>query len=403
MSDPVTTTRTFLLRDAQGRNVDVVAQFGRHFSITSQHGAAHDEILAAAPADIRADIETLIAVHLCDHIGTPMHAIANAAYHLRQSNFDAACRSLGNVIQVEDLYRVFGEASRKAADPKLIEDYLKKPAAAAEKLMRSKRNIKDGVTLFPMPKQLRELTESIASMLGRRKIEDRELEDVAAGKFDTNTRERISESLKTKVFDEEVTAFAETSCRRIWKARAEAATVALGKPDYLVEGRPPIVDDPTTFKGFIAKWGLEMVVGPARMGNSGPESRRWTVEIRGREGRTGDPATEKVLMIDWGQGNPSTPDLERIIESLQTEFCSVINYDRDEWLVEFGFNGDMKELRHGESVYDLALEEQIPRFKEITGGDECFRDLLTSVGNDPPMDHEDYDAITGRNGPSPAR
>lgn len=402
MRDLVTKTRTFLLRDARGRNVDAVAQLGRYFSITSQNGAAHDEILAAAPADVRADIEGLVAVHLCDADGTPMHAIANAAYHLRQSDFDAARRSLGNAIPVEDLYRVFGEASRKATNPKLVEDYLKKPADAAAKLVRHKRNLREGVTVFAMPKQVRELTESIASMLGRRKIEDREIEDIAAGKFDSKTRERVAESLRTKVFDEEVAAFAEAACRHVWKARAEAAGAALDKPDYLTDGRPPIVEDPTTFKGFIAKWGLEMTVGHPRRGTGGPESRRWSLQIRGRDGRTGNPVTERVLDIDWGQGNPSTPDLEHVLEALQSEFCSVINYDRDEWLVEFGFNRDMKAMRRGEEAYDLTLHEQIPRFKEITGGEECFRDLMTSVGDNPPMDREDYDAVAGVAGPTPS-
>jgi hypothetical protein len=401
MSEPVAKTRTFLLRDARGRNVDAVAQQGRHFSITSQHGAAHDEILAAAPADVRADIEALIAVHLCSGLGTPMHAIANSSHHLREGKFDEAARSLGNAVSVEDLYPVFGEASRRAADPDLVKQYLRKPTEEAKRLRQISRNLKDGVTSFALPKQERELMESIASLLGRRKIERHEIEDIAAGKFDDKTRSHVADALKVKVFNDAITDFVEAKCRGVWRERADAARAALNKPDYRAEGRPAIVDDPTTFEGFIAKWGLEMSLGRARRGDGGPDSRRWTVSISGREGRTENPVSQKVLEIDFGRGNPSEPTLETLMQCLQSEFCSVMNYDRDDWLVEFGFNGDMKTLRKGEAAYDLMRHEQIPRFKEITGGEECFRELMTSVGDNPPMDIEDYDAVTGK-GVSPA-
>jgi hypothetical protein len=387
MSDRVINSRKFLLRDARGRNVDVVAQLGGYFSITSQHGAAHDEILASAPDDVRADIQALIAVHLCDPTGTPMHGIANASYHLREGKIDAAVASLGSVVSPEDLYPVLGEATRMAADPQLVADYLEKPKAKAIKLMSLMERIKRQETSLTHTKERTELTESIASLLGKRKVDEKEIPAIAAGRFDEPTRARVAASLKTE--------FVATRCRAAWDARAAAAKAALDKPHYRVTGRPPITEDPTTFEGFIAKWGLEMEVGPPHRGDMTPDSRRWTLMIRGREGR-GDPNSKNVMWVDFTRGNPAPPDLPMVLESLQSEFCSVMTYERDDWLMEFGFNADMKTLRKGEAAYARLLDEYIPAFKATTGGDESLRELLTSVGDNPPIDAEDYDSVAAK-------
>lgn len=395
MPDRVINSRKFLLRDARGRNVDVVAQLGGYFSITSQHGAAHDEILAAAPDDIREDIQALIAVHLCDPSGTPMHGIANAAYHLSEGKIDAAVASLGSVVRPEELYPVLGEATRKAADPRLVDAYLETPKAKAVKLMNLIERVKLRETSLSYSKERAELTESIASLVGKRKVDEPEIAAIAAGRFDQATRTRVASSLKNKVFEEAVTEFVAARCRAAWDARAAAAKSALDKPHYRVAGRPPIVEDPTTFEGFIAKWGLELEIGPARRGDLGPQSVRWKLMIHGRDWRNA-PDSDKVLWVDFTRGNPTPPDLPMVLEALQNDFCSVMTYERDDWLMEFGFNADMKTLRKGEVAYDQVLEAQIPAFKAIAGGDEGLRELLTSVGDNPPIDVEDYDAVAAK-------
>jgi hypothetical protein len=396
MPEPAIKSRKFLLRDARGRNVDVTAQLGRHFSITSQYGAAHEAILAAVPTDVRTDIEALIAVHLCDANGTPMHGIANASYHLREGKIDDAVRALGSVVAREDLYAVLGEATHMAADPGLVRDYLEKPKAKAQRLLAIWRDVKDGARTFVSKKEQGELLDSIASLIGRRKLEESEIAAIAIGSFDRATIERVTESLRTKVFNERIASFAATRCQPAWEARAAAAKAALDKPDYRVEGRPPIAEDPTTFEGFIAKWGLAMEVGPSRPGDTGPSSRRWTLTIRGRKDEADAAATGRVLYVDFGRGNPADPDLPMVLECLQSDFCSVLTYERDDWLTEFGFNGDIKALRKGEAAYDRVLEEQIPAFKNITGGDEALRELLTKVGDNPPLDSEDYETVMAK-------
>lgn len=395
MSDHVINSRKFLFRDARGRNVDVVAQLGGYFSVTSQHGAAHDEILASAPDDVRVDIQALIAVHLCDPTGTPMHGVANASYHLREGRIDDAIASLGSVVRPEDLYPVLGEATRKSADTQLIDAYLEKPKAKAIKLMNLLERIKQQETLLTYTKERAELTDSIASLLGRRKVDEKEIPAIAAGRFDEATRARVAASLKTKIFDEAMAEFVAARCRAAWDARAEIAKAALDKPNYRSAGRPPITEDPTTFEGFIAKWGLEMEIGPSRPGDTGPQSKRWTLMIRGREGRT-DPNSKNVMWVDFSRGNPAPPDLPMVLECLQNDFCSVMTYERDDWLTEFGYNADMKTVRKGEAAYDRTLEEHIPAFKATTGGDESLRELLTSVGDNPPIDAEDYDAVAAK-------
>ncbi len=399
MSDDPTKSRKFLLRDERGKNVDVEAHVGRHFSITCQNGAAHEMILAAATPEVRADIEALVAVHLCDADGTPMHAIENASYYLRDSKFDQAAAALHSPAPVEELYVVFGEATRTAADPRLVEEYLKAPIAAAARYVRLMEQKRSGERMFVGQKESKELVDAVAAAVGRRKLDDAEIAQVAMGQIDEPTRGRIVAAIRNRVFRDAVAAYVEKGCRAVWKERAEAARAALARPDYRAEGRPPIDRDPTTFRGFAAKWGLTLDPGPAsrmtsaeaKAQNWPDTARKWTLTIHGRDGKT--------MRLPFSRGNPETPDLDTVLECLQSEYCSVLSYDRDEWLAEF-FNGDVATIRRGESAYDDSRDVQIPAFMEVAGED-ALRELLTSVGDNPPMDAEDFAALMARRAPAP--
>ena len=52
-------------------------------------GCLHDEILSTWPA-----LAPLVALHLSDDDGVPMHAEANGRYHVEQGDYDAAARTL---------------------------------------------------------------------------------------------------------------------------------------------------------------------------------------------------------------------------------------------------------------------------------------------------------------------
>lgn len=70
-------------------------------------GQVHDEVLRNFP-----DLADLVALHLADIDGVPMHAVANGEYFYRQGNVDAAARTLR--VAVEDLPADLSPADFKA-------------------------------------------------------------------------------------------------------------------------------------------------------------------------------------------------------------------------------------------------------------------------------------------------
>lgn len=87
-----------------GSRLDIEAGFtgGKdgHFSVTASRyypmdrtpsacGCLHEDVLAAEPR-----LAPVVAVHLCDAQGAPMHARANAEYHLREKDWDRLAKHL---------------------------------------------------------------------------------------------------------------------------------------------------------------------------------------------------------------------------------------------------------------------------------------------------------------------
>lgn len=95
MKEDVKVEKQFKGRLPEGGVVIAVAKlvnygnFKPHFSVTTDGGAAHDLILRAIP-----ELEPIVALHLSDEDGWPMHAVANAAYHAKQEDPKSLARHL---------------------------------------------------------------------------------------------------------------------------------------------------------------------------------------------------------------------------------------------------------------------------------------------------------------------
>jgi len=60
-----------------------------YFSVTTSHGVASEEILKEIP-----DLAPVLKMHLANEDGEPMHAAANALYHVRNKDVEALSRHL---------------------------------------------------------------------------------------------------------------------------------------------------------------------------------------------------------------------------------------------------------------------------------------------------------------------
>lgn len=420
MEDKILLKREFLLRDAEGRNVDVVAKLrslggqAPGFSITCQNGSAHDLILASAPNDVRADIEALILVHLCDESGVPMHATADAAYFLGDAKFDNAMAALHGVVPVEELYVIFGECTRRAEDPATMNAYLETVTGRARLAARAIERQRHATFPELRFKSTRESVDRVARMLLLGSATDAEISLFAEGKFSEKIRNGLKPSLRKRIFEDAVSALVAERCLPVWRERAEKAKEALARPDYRYEGRPPIDRDPTTFKGFAAKYGLEL----ASISNKRPDGEvqgkfRWDCLLVGNVWRETDSELKKglnSLVLPFGAGVGREPTLEVILEHMQMEFADVIVYSCDEFLENLGYSGDIKRVRQGEQAY-WAIKDWLVRFKKILAGDEidpvtglsggdlAFQEFVTSVGDNPPLTKDFFEEAPS---PSPA-
>lgn len=405
MQDKILLKREFLLRDAEGRNVDVVAKLRSlggqtaGFSITCQNGSAHELILASAPEEVRADIESLILVHGCDENGVPIHAAANAAYYLGDAKFDAATSVLHGVVPVEDLYVIFGDCMRRAEDPATLNAYLENVAGRARLAARAiERQTHSSIPGMRF-KSTKEAVDKVARMLLAGSVTDAEVALFAEGKFSEKVRSKLKPALKKGIFEDAISALIAERCFPVWRERSALAKQVLARQDYRCEGRPPIDLDPTTFKGFAAKYGLEL----AEISNKRPDdvdgNFRWDCLLVGRAWRETDNELKKrlnSLVLQFGVGVGSEPTLEVILEHMQMEFADVTAYSCDEFLENLGFSDSVKKVREGEQAY-WAIKDWLVRFKKmlageevdpatgLTGGDLAFQEFVTCVGDNPPL------------------
>jgi len=97
VQDTIIAKRVFKATKRNGKGI-VVAEAMLHklqgnqapyFSITTDNGCDHESILSAMP-----HLKPLTDIHLSDDKGAPMHAVANAAYHLKEKKDEALANHL---------------------------------------------------------------------------------------------------------------------------------------------------------------------------------------------------------------------------------------------------------------------------------------------------------------------
>lgn len=398
--------RTFLLRDADGKNVDVKASLERvggnrlaHFSLTSQNGCDHERILASAPADVAEDLAALAAVHLMDDASVPMHAAANAVYHMRQGDFPAAHSALNGAGAIEDLYRINGEAQTRyvqevtgvtSAIHAAASELAAKALRHHERILSAQERQRTGVSTFAFTKRDAESRDEalaeLAKLTGDRKPFPIDRAGELSRALPDDVLLRVARKFKDTCFAEAMAVHVEKTCLPAWTVVTDRARAALAKPDYRAEGRPSIDEDDTTFTGFANAAGLTLAFAEDRFRKDpsfkeGSSFYTWTLS-------RGDAA----IKGKYAKGSALAKGLtvEELLENLQSDFSTAENYGLEEFLSEMGYdkkgpNGEtvLKNIRNGEKVFK-AIASQKEDFVEAFGED-TYRTLMTRVGDSPPM------------------
>lgn len=403
--------RTLLLLNDQGRNLDVTAVLepGRRFSITSRQGwSKHDEILARAPTEVRDDVAALVAMHLCDADGVPMHAIENSAYLIGQGDLDGAVRSLGVGATMEDVLsvtrardvaltrdggdalgtaeaEVVGSAKRCVARAKRVKDAQMNQTSLGD--MEARRNLNGAVLDFDAAMGGRpevvggrrpDKAESDrgAALVGKGRLAEAEV-IARSGALSDKQRAHIRPVIEGRIVQDALRTLVRDRLAPLWKRAADRAVEALAKPDYRVEGRPSPEVDERTYEGFARARGLTLTHGPAV-----PEgqNRRWPCTLRHEaDGET----------YDFRFLCPEAPGIADVLECFQRDMAMVHGRTLDEHLDEMGVSGGVSEFRAAERAYEGCLTEG--RTMRSMLGQEGLRALMCDVGDEPPLLGSDLD------------
>ncbi|BCB22099.1 hypothetical protein [Bosea sp. ANAM02] len=395
--------REFLLVDGEGRNVDVVATLGPgangYFSLTCNSGRDHERILASATDEVREDLEALAAVHLADRNGTPMQAIANAAYHLREHRFREAADLLNVGSDIREIYELHAASIMTLMGPSsVIESRTKQVIAQLQVVQQAKteyqRDERLRERIFEAPGRLFRAIKRLEDLLAgndpapaqqtslheqKKAIAAFEKTNAALLKAEPHqlrnyVKDRLTKVMTYKVFDDAVRQYALEKCAPVWAARAEAALAALAKPSYRVESRPDPSVDPKTFDGFCATHGIELEVVSR---GSAKEGAHWHYHFDCTFRNAGGSFVTPFFM-----GRNQKPVIADILESLQSEFSSVDGMDRDSFLSEMGYDGSIKDVRKGEDIF-ATIQRSLASF-QTAFGEDVYNELLTSVGDNPP-------------------
>ena len=396
--------RDFKILDGEGRNLDIVAKFyslggqAPYFSITSQRGSNHVEMVACAPPEVADDIAALVAVHLCSADGVPMHAVANSTYHMEQGDMDAARRCLGAPATQDDVVRL---ATKRAQLGVLkapgVTEGMRAALVAAAKAVADADDLvagakTDGRSFLPLDRLHAALAnfKDVASGKDPLPTDQRpDRERLLAGKklLDTATHKHAlsvaatgptaedGKAIKSRA-DKLMTAEAvedlleDGGLRDRWFDAADRAREALGRPDFRIASRPDPAVDTTTFGGFAAVNGLSLEI----LGSKPIENRRVHCDCRLTHAGTGET-------YDFDFSGPREPVIADVLELFQSDCGGVLWSDLDSFLDELGYTGSAKTLREGEKAYEGCNREGRALVSML--GEDRMADFLSKVGDNP--------------------
>ena len=318
MKDQIIKQRSFKLVGKDGRRLDVVAKLyslgGQrpHFSVTSQFGSNHEQILEVCP-----ELEKVVRLHLSDANGYPAHAVENLDYYLRNQDFEKAHSHIREAASIEDLMILAGKAALKEKE---VFNATEKRVNEEKKKLDGKVKALDEKIRVAEKEQLH-MRKSLLQR-DRKKIEE-ELTSLANPKTEAAAaRKAIVQEFVGKIAP-------------IWKKEADEALAFLDGNDFVAGNWINREADETTYPGFLATRGIEFEILKSEPSTNksmptGSTTYHCVFKLDGRK---------LSLPFHQGPGIADAPNAVRVLETIAgdartglmsfREFCSDLGYDED--------------------------------------------------------------------------
>jgi hypothetical protein len=361
-----------------GERLDAVAQLSQHagnasphFSVTGETpfsgGCLHTEIVEEFP-----ELAPLVALHLSDDNGAPMHAADNALYHAKTAAVSALARHLristadAHTLSAESLMQSVTACEEATAEIRLV----------IERTKELRRRV-DAV-IYPGDTWTDGRRENLAALWGEfhdkdaAKTRHRYLSFKPLALYPVNQVEALDD-LKREV-SEAIELSDKTASRNIsaeiarrnvawmakqieplragWKAEAETAREFLDGPDVRHAEYIAAEDNPAELPGFIAAHGLAMWSQTADENPAQPDNHdadHWECTIFSEH-------HERLMIVIFSKGsahNGEEPTLVEVLGCLQSDasgtgdsfadFCASFGYDEDSRQAEATFNACKKQ------------------------------------------------------------
>lgn len=403
MKDRTINERTFSTVDPEdGRRVVVKAQLSSlsgqrpRFSVTSGNGSDHERILRVFP-----ELAPVVALHLSDDDGIPMHAVENLRYHLKNADLDAASRHAREPSRdkLEALAgrALFAEAENvKTAGP--IEIRLKEEALAALDPIAEKATFFVRQLNHPLSETYSKRAEIKA--LARGLATGRKAEGAAERDFfpklPRNLLEAIEKTKKAlkgapgaamaeaKAANDPVRAYVEGRLAE-WKAEADAAIAILKEEPVVADGYVAPENDRNTFLGFARFHGLKFDPGKSKPyeGSDFPKGfLEWECTL------SNDRST---MVIPFRMhGDRGAPDIETVLDCLRSD-VSGADQSFEDWCSDLGMDTDSRKALQS---YEACRQERTEI--EHLVGEAGLKHFVETVGEDSPVrpfEAEDEDEV----------
>jgi hypothetical protein len=282
-------------------------------------GCLHDEALAAFP-----ELAPIVAVHLSDVDGVPMHAEANGRYHVEQGNADATAR----------LFRC------------------------------------DVAALPVLPVSIEGDDSASIAADAQRAVELAGVEGApgAAAVFKNELKHLRHKAATREEWRDEFARFTDAQLPR-WKAEADAARAFLDGPDVTGE---PLADAPAPWlpdvSGSVTGGDVKEYGGRGMQRLAWPH-RVWRVAMRAAVLVDGRPRQRSAsFTYKTGLGITDRPTVGEVLGAVLEEARGYENADGlEDWAAEYGFDLD-EERSKAERIYG-AVGSQCVRLRRLLGDD----------------------------------